>query len=201
MERRTFITALTATLAAPGLSFAQDRVLSEVSKYLNQLRSVQGRFTQTNSDGSRSTGIYYLQRPGKIRFDYDGSDALVLADGINVGVFDPKSSLIVQRYPLRTTPLRFLLRKNIDLTQKNLSRGTASKNGFTYVTLQDPRAPRDGTMTLELRNKPPTLTAWTTVDKSGQKTRVQLDTLERTSGLKSRIFNIEWHELQIKNKR
>ena len=201
MERRTFIAALAALAAAPGHALAQDQVLVEVSKYLNQLRSVQGRFTQTNANGSKSRGEYYLVRPGRIRFDYEGSDAMVLADGINVGVFDPKSSLIVQRYPLKTTPLRFLLRDRIDLTQQNLSRGTASRNGYTYVTLQDPRAPGDGSMTLELRNKPPTLTSWTTTDKAGQKTRVQLDTLETASGLSRRMFNIEWHELQIKNGR
>ena len=201
MKRRTFIAGLAVATAVPGLSFGQERILNEVSAYLNALRSVKGRFTQFNSDGSRSTGEYTLQRPGKIRFDYDGSDAMVLADGVNVGVFDPKSSQIVQRYPLKATPLRFLLRRDIDLTEKNLTRKASSERGYTYVTLQDPRAPRDGSMLLEFQNDPARLIGWTTVDKSGQQTSVRLDSMEKVSGLGARMFSIEWHELQIKNSR
>jgi len=185
----------TAAFGAP--AFAQDQVLVEVSKYLNQLRSVTGRFTQVNANGSKSSGVYYLQRPGKMRFEYGKGNALVLSDGINVGVFDPKSSQIVQRYPLGVTPLRFLLRDRIDLTERNLSRGTSSRNGFTYVTLQDPKKPRDGTMVLTLQNRPPSLREWTVTDKAGQKTTVRLETIETAGNLSSRLFNLEFTERQI----
>ncbi|MEO0912406.1 MAG: outer membrane lipoprotein carrier protein LolA [Pseudomonadota bacterium] len=193
MERRTLITAL-AALPLAGLgsaAAAQDQILVEVSKYLNQLRNIRGRFTQVNADGSRATGQYTLSRPGLIRFEYDGGQAMVIADGINVGVLDAKSNAGAQKYPLSQTPLRFLLRDRIDLTERNLSRGTASRNGFTSVVLQDPRAPADGTMTLVFSNTPPALLEWTVKEKSGAETTVKLDTLERATGLSRRMFSIE----------
>lgn len=169
----------------------QTQVLVEVSKYLNQLVTVQGRFTQVNSDGSRSTGQYYLARPGRIRFEYDGGNALVMASGINIAVFDRKGNPPVQRFPLNQTPLRFLLAERIDLTQQNLARDTGSRDGFTSVVLQDPRSPRDGSMTLVLRNSPPALTQWTVTDASGQQTTVILESIERPASMSPTLFNIE----------
>ncbi|MEM8658724.1 MAG: outer membrane lipoprotein carrier protein LolA [Pseudomonadota bacterium] len=177
-------------LAGPALA-QQPQVLTEVSKYLNQLVTIQGRFTQVNSDGSRISGQYYLARPGRIRFEYDGGNALVLASGVNVAVFDRKGNPKVQRYPLNQTPLRFLLAEQIDLTQRNLARDTGSQDGFTSVVLQDPRAPREGSMTLVLRNAPPTLTQWTVTDAGGQNTTVILESIERPSNMSARLFNIE----------
>lgn len=188
VSRRTTL-ALLAALPFAAPAQAQE-VLVEVSKYLNQLNSVTGRFTQINSDGSRSTGTYYLARPGRLRFEYDGGAAMVIADGVNIAVFDAKSNATVQRYPIGQTPLRFLLRKNIDLTERDLVTGTGSKDGFTSVRLQDPDAPADGSMTLVLRNSPPTLTQWTVREKSGQQTTVVLETMERVSGMSGTLFNI-----------
>ena len=69
--------------------------------YLQGLRSAQGRFTQTNPDRSTQTGSFYLQKPGRIRFEYDKpKGAMVIADGKWVGVFDPKSNRNPTRYPL-----------------------------------------------------------------------------------------------------
>jgi len=191
MNRRDFLAGLAATPLLTSPAIAQDAVLGEVSKYLNQLRVVRGRFTQVNANGSRSAGDYYWRRPGLIRFEYGRSGAMVIADGTNVAVFDPKSNSGVQRYPLRTTPLRFLLQEQIDLTRDNLAAGAQTKQGFTYVTLRDPSKPKDGTMTLALQNQPPTLRQWTVDEPNGRRTTVVLDTLEQVSSLDLKLFNIE----------
>ena len=198
MDRRTLLRALAALplAAAPLAALAQDRTLTEVSKYLNQLRSVKGRFTQINANGSRSRGTYYLRRPGFIRFEYDGDAALVIADGTNIGVFDAKSNTGAQKYPLGTTPLRLLLRDNIDLNEPGVSRGTSNDGTFTSVVLQDPRKPRDGSMTLTFSNRPPALKQWVVTEKSGQKTTVVLETIEKTAGFDRDLFNIELAEIR-----
>lgn len=190
LTRRTALALTAAMLAAPQAMAQQQNVLTEVSKYLNQLTSVTGRFTQINANGSRIGGTYYLARPGRLRFEYSGGQSMVIADGVNIAVFDAKSNNKVQRYPIGQTPLRFLLRRDIDLTERNLVRDTGSKNGFTSVVMQDPAKPRDGSMTLVLRNSPPALTQWTVREASGQKTTVVLETLEYQQ-LSGRLFNIE----------
>jgi outer membrane lipoprotein-sorting protein len=137
-------------------------------------------------------------RPGLMRFEYDGGDALVISDGINIGLFDSKSNARAQKYLLNQTPLRLLLQQNIDLTQPGISRTTSNDGRYTSVVLVDPKRPRDGDMTLVFSNKPPALTQWTVREKTGEKTTVILDSLEKVSGLNRRLFNIEWTELQRK---
>ncbi len=191
MNRRTLLATLTALpLSLPAL--AQDqRTLNEVSKYLNQLRSIKGRFMQVNSNGSRVKGDYYLQRPGFVRFEYDNGRDLVMADGVNVGIFDSKSNTGVKKYPLGTTPLRFLLRRDIDLAGQGVATDTSNDGKNTKVTLRDPKKPNDGSMTLVFSNRPPALTQWTVLDRQGQRTTVVLENIEKTGGFDRNFFNIE----------
>ena len=73
MDRRFFIAALGAVsvLSFGGSANAQNAVVDELNTYLNSLQSVTARFTQESADGSTATGLFYLQKPGKMRFEYD----------------------------------------------------------------------------------------------------------------------------------
>ncbi len=197
MERRIFITGLLALPALTGTAAAQDqKLLGLISQYMNQLVSVSGQFTQVNSNGSRTGGRYWLHRPGLLRFEY-ANKALVIADGVNIGVLDPKSNKGAQKYPIRTTPLRFLLRKEIDLTADQLVSDVRRKGNSTEIDLRDPRKPRDGYMTLYFQNNPARLLRWRTTEKNGQRTTVVLDTLERVTPPKRARFSIESAERRM----
>ncbi len=200
MDRRALLAGLAAMpLLGTSRGFAQDaRTLDEVSKYLNQLKIIKGRFLQVNNNGSRIRGKYYLQRPGFIRFDYDGTDDLVMADGTNIGVFDAKSNSGVKKYPLRTTPLRFLLNDKIDLRGSGAATDTSNDGKETSVELRDPKRPKDGGLTLVFSNRPPALARWVTRDKRGQRTTVVLETLEKSKRFDRNFFNIELTALNRK---
>ena len=76
-------------------------------------------FTATSSrsapDGSKSEGEFTLQKPGKVRFDYNPPSPIeLIADGSSVVVRDRKLAT-QDLYPLSQTPLRFLLADRIDL--------------------------------------------------------------------------------------
>ena len=67
--------------------------LSALSQYLNGLTTVESDFTQINSDGSISTGKIYIDRPGRVRFEYAPPDrSLVIAEAQTVAIFDAKSN-------------------------------------------------------------------------------------------------------------
>ena len=77
--------------------------LNEISRYLNGLKTVVAEFTQVNPNGSVTPGTVYIQRPGRVRFEYKGDQTLVLASGGQVAVFDKKSNTGAQQYPLSKT--------------------------------------------------------------------------------------------------
>ena len=78
-----------------------------MSSYLSSLQTLVGNFVQVGPDGSKTKGDFYIQKPGKVRFEYDAPTPIaIIADGSSLAVRDRK--LATQDiYPLSQTPLRF----------------------------------------------------------------------------------------------
>jgi outer membrane lipoprotein-sorting protein len=69
----------------------------------------QSTFTQINADGTVATGQFYIQRPGRARFEYDDDDLLVIAGGGQLAIFDGRGNTTAEQYPLSQTPLSIIL--------------------------------------------------------------------------------------------
>ncbi len=70
--------------------------MGELSRYINSLQTVEADFTQVNSDGTIATGKMYMNRPGRVRFEYAPPDrTLVMAGEGQVAIFDPKSNQLL----------------------------------------------------------------------------------------------------------
>ncbi|WP_424831645.1 LolA family protein [Ruegeria sp.] len=182
--------ALALTLAAPAAWAADKLPLSEISNYLNQLETVQTSFTQVNDDGSLSTGKLWLQRPGKMRFEYDPpNSAVVLARAGTVQIFDPKSNQPPEQYPLRRTPLSLVLARNVDLGQANMVVGHDFDGTATVVTAQDPKNPESGRIELMFTGDPVELRKWVIHDNAGSQTTVLLGPLTEGGSLDQDLFS------------
>src|SRR5262245_2120422 len=101
--------------AGSNLEAKQRALVDKVSAYLTRVQGMSGDFAQIGPDGRQSKGQFYVQKPGKVRFDYESPSRIdIIADGSSVVVRDRK--LATQDvYPLSQTPLRFLLADRIDL--------------------------------------------------------------------------------------
>src|SRR5690606_17202389 len=110
---------MAAAAAAPSQSSvdAEDgKALAEASAYLSSLENMQGDFLQVGPDGSVAEGKFYLRRPGRLRFEYEPPEnLLVVADGTWVAVKD--SAAPAQRYPIASTPLSLFLARDINLSE------------------------------------------------------------------------------------
>jgi outer membrane lipoprotein-sorting protein len=190
MNRRSLLLALALLpLARPAAAAVN---VSAVERYLAGLRTAQGRFRQTNPNGSTQAGAFYLQKPGRIRFEYDApKGAMVIADGTWVGVFDPKSNRNPTRYPLDKTPLGLLLRDRLSLTEPGLVLGATEDTGGIHITVVDPRAPDAGRMVMTFAPSPVTLRQWEITTKAGARTRVALSDVTTNISLDPSLFNIE----------
>ncbi len=182
--------ALAISLAAPAAWAADKLPLSEISKYLNDLKSVQTTFTQVNDDGSLSTGKLWLQRPGKMRFEYDPpNSAVVLANTGTVMIFDPKSNQPPEQYPLRRTPLSLVLDRNVNLGRANMVVGHDFDGTATVVTAQDPKNPETGRIELMFTSDPVELRKWVVHDEAGSQTTVLLGPLDKGGRLDQSLFS------------
>jgi outer membrane lipoprotein-sorting protein len=177
--------ALAFPVAADTLSLAQ------ISAYLNSLTTAEARFTQLNGDGSVSTGRLLLKRPGRVRFEYDPPDeALVMAIGGQVAIFDPKSNEPPDRYPLSQTPLSVILARTVDLGRADMVTGYSSDGQTTTVVAQDPDNPEYGSIRLDFTGPPVTLRRWVISDGAGSQTAVELGPLKTGGRIGDIQFNI-----------
>ena len=192
MLRFLSVPVLSLALAMP--AFADKLPLSEVSDYLNDLKTAEAKFTQINDDGSVSTGRVFIKRPGRVRFEYDPPEkAMVLASANTVAIFDGRSNQPPETYPLGRTPLSVILAKNVDLARANMVVGHDYDGTATVVTAQDPEHPEYGSIEMVFTGDPVELRQWVINDNSGGRTTVILGEMHTGMSLKSSLFNIELH--------
>lgn len=170
--------ASTGALAAAPVAAAltpQDRAdLERVAAYLNGLKTLKANFQQLAPDGSLSHGLAWMERPGRMRFQYDPPTPLLLVAGGGLFVFYDRQLNQTTNIPLGATPLGLLLAENLtlsgDVTVVSLDR----QPGVLAVTLLRTASPGDGTLTLVFSDPPLALRQWVVVDAQRQQTRVTL---------------------------
>ncbi|MCG6902574.1 MAG: outer membrane lipoprotein carrier protein LolA [Rhodobacter sp.] len=170
---------------------AEKLSLNQISKYLNALKTVKGDFTQINDDGTISTGTIYIRRPGRARFEYSPPDeALVMAGGGQVAIFDSKSNQPPEQYPLKRTPLNLILDRNVNLGRANMVVGHSFDGTTTSVTAQDPENPEFGNIRLVFSGPPVELRQWVITNGEGSKTTVILGEMDDAPSLPAALFSI-----------
>ncbi|MGV6850311.1 MAG: LolA family protein [Marinibacterium sp.] len=189
ITRRRLLTATLASVALPAAA-AEKASLSAISAYLNTLRTVRAPFTQISDDGTTSTGLLYLKRPGRARFEYDPPNgARVIAGNGAVVIVDPKSNQPPESYPLKRTPLSIILAPKVDLSQADMVVGYGFDGSATIVTAQDPKNPEYGAIDLMFSSAPVALQKWVIRDGSGSRTTVVLGAMETGMALPNSLFS------------
>jgi outer membrane lipoprotein-sorting protein len=166
---------------------------AKVSSYLSSLQTLVGNFVQVGPDGSKTKGDFYIQKPGKVRFEYDApSPIAIIADGSSLAVRDRK--LATQDiYPLSQTPLRFLLSDRIDLLKDTNVVNVTADDVFISVTIEEKQA-LIGTSRLMLMvgAKDGQLKQWTVTDPQGYDTTVAVYNLDSSKKVDPGLFKIDF---------
>src|ERR1700732_2598281 len=165
---------------------------AKVSSYLSSLQTLVGNFVQVGPDGSKTKGEFYIQKPGKVRFEYEApSPIAIVADGSSVAVRDRK--LATQDiYPLSQTPLRYLLSDRIDLLKDTNVVSVTADDVFISVTIEEKQI-LIGTSRLMLMigAKDGQLKKWTVTDPQGYDTTVAVYNLDTSRKVDPGLFKID----------
>jgi outer membrane lipoprotein-sorting protein len=185
------------SIFSPGQTTAFDArqraLVDRVSTYLMSIRVLSGDFVQIGPDGSKSEGEFYLQKPGRVRFDYNPpSPVELIADGSSVVVRDRKLAT-QDLYPLSQTPLRFLLADQLDLMRDTNVVGVFADDVFVTVVIEE-RQLLAGTHRLMMmfNAKDLQLKQWTVTDPQGYDTTVAVYNLDSTRRPDPMLFRIDY---------
>jgi outer membrane lipoprotein-sorting protein len=166
---------------------------AKVSTYLSSLQTLVGNFVQVGPDGTKATGDFFIQKPGKVRFEYDAPNPIeIIADGSSMAVRDRK--LATQDiYPLSQTPLRYLLSDRIDLMKDTNVVSVTADDVFVSVTIEEKQA-LIGTSRLMLMvgAKDGQLKQWTVTDPQGYDTTVAVYNLDTSKKVDPGLFKIDF---------
>jgi outer membrane lipoprotein-sorting protein len=170
----------------------QDRAdLDRVSAYLNSIRSLKGDFVQLGPEGQLDQGRFYLEKPGRMRFEYlPPSPTLIVSDGRSVGVTNRKLKT-VDRYPLSATPLDLILSDGIDLQHNSAILAVKREAGVLIIEARTSTNRTRANIALAFADPVLELRQWTVVDDQGLQTQVALRDLEAGPVLDPLLFVIE----------
>ena len=167
---------------------------AKVSAYLSSLQTLVGNFVQIGPDGSKTQGDFYIQKPGKVRFEYDPPNPIdIVADGSSLVVRD-RNLATQDVYPLSQTPLRYLLSDRIDLMKDTNVVNVTADDVYITVTIEEKHA-LIGTSRLMLMvsAKDGQLKQWTVTDPQGYDTTVAVYNLDSTKKqLDPSLFKIDF---------
>ena len=153
----------------------QDRAdIARVEGYLNGIHTLKARFEQLAPNGGTSGGTAWLQRPGRMRFQYDPPAPFLLVAGHGLLVFNDSKLNQTSNVPLTRTPLGLLLQDNLKLSGDVTVTQVTRYPGQLQVTLLRTATPAEGSLTLVFADAPLVLRSWTVLDAQRQQTRVSL---------------------------
>jgi outer membrane lipoprotein-sorting protein len=177
-------------LVAPAGAAASETA-QKIADHFASVRTMTGEFVQFGPRGEQTGGKFYIERPGKIRFNYDGSSGFkVISDGQSV-VLDNKKMNTMDLYPLSKTPLKLLLDERIDLSG-NKVRSVKEEDDLTTIQLADRSVFGNSRITMMFDPKSYDLRQWTITDAQGKDTTVMIFNVRQGVKLDQDLFKIDY---------
>jgi outer membrane lipoprotein-sorting protein len=191
MFRRGMLFAiLPLAVAAAAPTAINSAEIAQIQAYLNGITTLKARFVQVAPNGALSQGTAWLDRPGRMRFQYDPPSPLLLVAGHGFVVYHDSSLDQTSNIPLGATPLGILLSDHIRLTGGDVT-VTDFRNlpGEILMTVVWNSHPSDGGLTLVFATNPLSLRRWVVADATGQRTTVTLSDIQLGGKFDQNLFN------------
>ncbi len=163
--------------------------LQQVNDYLNGLGFLTGRFVQiSDTGGGYAEGTFYMAERTRLRFEYDPPVQLTfISDGSFVGI-DNAELETTSQFPIGATPLRVLLRRDVDLTADANITAIERVPGQLRVVATEDDGLAQGELTLIFSVPGLELRQWVIVDAQGHRTTVALQEVQEVDGLPDDLF-------------
>ena len=162
--------------------------IDRLQQYLSGLTTIISDFTQTAPDGTLTSGKFFLERPGKMRWQYNPpTPILMVSNGSELVYYDyelEQSSHI----PLDQTLIGFLAQEHIRFDKMVGIVELSVQTGAIRITLAQREKPDDGELMLEFSDSPLLLRNMVIRDATKQVTTVSLNNARFGLKMDSELF-------------
>ncbi len=182
-------------LLATGHAQASTAAAQRIADHFARVRTMMGEFVQFGPRGEQTGGKFYIERPGKLRFNYESPSTFrVTSDGTTL-VLENTKLRTADVYPLSKTPLKLLLDDRIDLSDGKV-RGVKEEADLTTIQLADKSVFGDSTITLMFDPASYELRQWTITDAQGKDTTVMIFNVQEGVRFDPSVFAIDNRRIQ-----
>lgn len=178
--------------AAPVQKLDRAEIVKRANAFFNASPVMIADFVQIGGDGKRAEGKLYVQRAGRLRFEYAAPATLeVVSDGAQVLIRDRKLKSQTL-YFIDQTPLKFLMKEKIDLEHDVTVLNTAMEDSGAHLLLEDKTA-FGGVSKIHLvfDGKTFKLKQWQITDPQGNETQLSLYNIDQKSTPDPTLFKID----------
>ena len=195
IRRHALMLGLAATFASALPSLALDRALTpeeqaligEINAYNSAIRSMAGRFLQIDTQGGRTEGTFFLERPNKVAFRYaPPSREEIVSTGRGFYVIDRRDETYYA-YPQDSIPLRQFLGDQIDLLNANVV-NVVNSDGYMSITVIDETVAGTVQVSLIFDVETKDLAQWTLVEPSGAELTFSLYDVQKNVAIPAHFF-------------
>lgn len=201
LTRRHMLGALAVAAASTALPlnvFAQAAAAASnssaaqaIADHFSSVGTMQGEFVQFGPKGEQTGGKFFIERPGKLRFNYDDPSPIrVIADGKNVAIGNMKLKTW-DLYPLSKTPLSLLLAQKIDLSAGSV-KSVKEESDLTTIALGNNTVFGNSTITMMFDPKTYDLRQWTITDNQGKDTSVMVFNVKTGVQFDDKVFKVPY---------
>ena len=201
LSRRALLLGGLSGLAATVLPFrpAWAGAAQRIADHFTSVRTMTGEFIQFGPKGEQTGGKFYIERPGRIRFNYEApSSVSVIADGKSVVVNNKKLDTW-DIYPLSKTPLKLLLDERLDLGADRI-KAVKEEPELTTIVMGDTSVFGDSKITMMFDPKSFDLRQWTVTDAQGKDTTVMIFNVQQGVRFDKKLFEIDYLTISKKQR-
>jgi|TARA_B100001287_G_C22551616_1_gene467143 outer membrane lipoprotein-sorting protein len=170
------------------VTLPKNKSLKLIEDYLGDIKTLQAEFSQTNQTGDILTGIFFLKKPGKIRFSYDPPQNLqIVSKQQAVLIFDPKNGGSGPlTYPLHSTPLGFLIKSDLSIFINE--NGESLEIGDLIIfKVRNPQY----NLSVEFNKNPVSLIGWEFENQMGEIIKIRLNNIQKNNYISDEIFKTD----------
>lgn len=179
-----------AVLAGLGLSADDTALIDAISAYHSSISTMVGKFEQIDQYGGRLQGVFYLDRPDKVRFRYaPPSNEEIISTGRGFYVIDRKERTR-SVYPQEQVPLRQFLKQDIDLLNTNIT-GVTRTDEMIALSLADQTPIGQVEVTLIFEIATSDLRQWSLTEPNGSELTFSIYDTIKDIAIPNRYFSID----------
>ena len=163
--------------------------IRKIEDYLNSVKTLEARFVQNASNGNVAEGKLYIEKPNKIRMEYDApTNVLIVGNGDYI-VYNDKDLDQISNIDYEDIPASLILGNDIKIGGEEIKVVSFYKDaGTTIIGLDYAGKGNLGTITLTFNNSPFELRQWKIIDPQSVEVAVSLYGTKVDKGIDQSLF-------------